>query len=217
MQSSVDDSAKKNRGTKQFFEILKDNFLHLVALNLLFIISSLPVVTIGATLAGLNHVLKNYCMGIDDHMGKDFLKGVVKNFRQSNIVTFINLLVALILYINYKFYINTASPELKYVGLSFGIAFSIIFSIMNIFIYPMLVTYKFKLKQLYKNAFIFTVIKFPHNMAVFLALITIHFIFIRLHYVLYAFLGFSLPGLVVNFYARNVFYRYIDFPYRKRG
>lgn len=59
---------------------------NLVILNLLFLICSLPVVTIGASSTALYTVTLKMAKDRENYIVKDFLYAFKKNFRQSTII-----------------------------------------------------------------------------------------------------------------------------------
>jgi type VI protein secretion system component VasK len=92
-----------------------------------------------------------------------------------------------------------------------------VFACMNIYIYPIMVTFELSLKQLYRNAFIFAVIKFLPNLLILLInalivllsfglIIPFHQIF---GFFIYILLTMSLTGLITNFYAYRRIKKYM--------
>jgi uncharacterized membrane protein YesL len=88
----------------------------------------------------------------------------------------------------------------------------ILFLMMHMYIYPMLVTFKLTVKQLYKNAFVFAIIKFFPNLGILLLciiLILASFYYTFIGVVLLVFITFSFIGLITNFYVYPSLQKYI--------
>jgi uncharacterized membrane protein YesL len=89
------------------------------------------------------------------------------------------------------------------------------------YLYPMMVSYELSLKNLYKNAFLFSIGKFIPNLGVlFICLLLVvgpmavvmftgSAIALVIVYVYYLLLGFTLPGLVMNFFINPVIDKYL--------
>ena len=86
----------------------------------------------------------------------------------------------------------------------------IIFAMMNMFIFPMLVTYKLKVRQIYKNAFIFTIVELPRTVLMFAISAGIFYLSIRFYIIPMFIIGITLPMLISVSYANWVFDKYLN-------
>jgi len=204
----ADDIPKK--GISLFFDILKNNFWQLISLNLLLIISCIPIVTIGPALAGFNNVLRNHTLNRNVWLWNDFKDGFIKNFKQSFVITLINGIVAIILINNYKIYSSYSTGFIKIAGTYITIFIGFILVLMNVYIYPLMVTYDLKIKHIYKNALIFSIIKLPQTIGMVLLSLILIAICILFAFIPLLLIGLSLVGLAINVYDRGVFEKYID-------
>lgn len=136
----------------QFFRILGTRFWSLIILNLLYILFCLPIITIGPATAGMVKVLRNWSRREHAFVWGDFWETFKNNFKQSFVVGLINLVVfPILVYDLWFFWANGA--HVFYVILI--AASAVIWLFMNYYIFTMLITFRLKLTQLYKNAFIF--------------------------------------------------------------
>ena len=142
-----------------FFE----NIWNFIKINFLFLITCIPVITIGPSLCGLTYFSK--CVTTDTHMflGSEYFEYFKKNFFKGLFASIINLiplasLGVILLNIN-------AVPHFKMLFLPV-ILVNVIVIIMSFYVYPMIITYDIPLWAIYKNAFIFTMIKLPLNILV---------------------------------------------------
>ncbi|TCW34594.1 putative membrane protein YesL [Thermohydrogenium kirishiense] len=204
----ADDIPKK--GISLFFDILKNNFWQLISLNLLLIISCIPIVTIGPALAGFNNVLRNHTLNRNVWFWNDFKDGFIKNFKQSFVITLINGIAAIILVNNYKIYSSYSTGFIKIAGTYITIFIGFILVLMNVYIYPLMVTYDLKIKHIYKNALIFSIIKLPQTIGMVLLSLILIAICILFAFIPLLLIGLSLVGLAINVYDRGVFEKYID-------
>ena len=98
----------------------------------------------------------------------------------------------------------------------------ILFLMASLYIYPMMVTYELRIRDLYKNAVLFALARFVPNLAIlFLCLLVIigptiilfltsNGIVLLFTYLLYACFGFTLPGLIINFLVNPVMDKHLN-------
>jgi uncharacterized membrane protein YesL len=179
-----------------------------LSIGVLFV--CIPVITVGPAQAGFTYILRNYARQEHSFIWSDFKEHALKNFKQSMIVSGIDLVVLVLMSISMKYYIvlNNGNILMSMASILMGLAF-ILYIMMHIYIYPMLVTFNLTIKQLYKNALIFAGIKFiPNFIILIICGLLVLFTFggivpfnpimgIPIYFVLTA----SLIGFILNFYA----------------
>ena len=82
-----DKNAPPKKGIALFFSILFREYKNLIVVNLIFILFSLPVITIGPAFAGMIHVIFKIIRDRPVFPFSDFIDGFKKNFRQSFVYT----------------------------------------------------------------------------------------------------------------------------------
>jgi len=166
----------------------------------------------GPATAGATYVLRNWARDEHAWLWSDFKDAWKQNWKESLILMLINGIAFFVFYNSFVFYNGMAQQSLFYLVLSYMIAMlSIIFIMMNMFIFPMLVTYKLNIKQILKNAFIFTMVKLPITFGVFLLAAAIFILSAMYFMSLPVFLvGLAFPLLIVNSYTNWMFDKYIN-------
>ncbi len=166
----------------------------------------------GPASAGFTYVLRNFAKEEHAWIWSDFKDATKNNFKQSLIVYLIDIVAFVIFYIAFMVYGQMSGflGALRYVIMM--ILF--IYTLMHLYIYPIMVTFDLKLKEIYRNALLFAIGKLPSNMLVFLILAAIHFgaVFLCVLYgggyaiplfgvlvILELFILLSFSGLLVNF------------------
>ena len=86
----------------RFFKTYFTHFPTMVGLNLLYLFCCLPIVTIGASTAALNYVMRNYVRGVHVDPYHDFLKKCRENFKQGTAVTVLYIIVCILLGLQYR-------------------------------------------------------------------------------------------------------------------
>ena len=70
----------------------------LMYLNLLFLLCSIPIVTIGASLTAMYSVALKMVKNEETYIGKDFFKSFRMNFKQGTIIWILFLLIGWVMY-----------------------------------------------------------------------------------------------------------------------
>lgn len=171
----------------------------------------IPVITFGPVQAGFTYILRNYSREEHSFIWWDFKENFSKNFKQGMIITGIDIVVLYVLGIALNFY--TSAPGLLSVfATSFVVLSLVIFTMMHLYIYPMLVTVNLTIKNLYKNAMIFSILKLFPNLLFLILNIAISiaaFYNIIIGIILYVVMLPSVVGLMNNFYVNPIIKKYV--------
>lgn len=182
-------------------------------ITILFFLLLIPCLLLaGPATAGITYVMRNFAR--DDHawVWTDFKDAWKQNWKESLLLMLINGIALMFFYINIVFYSGMVQQSLIYLVLQYLILMmGLIFAMMNMFIFPMLVTYKLSVKQILKNAFIFTMVKLPVTLGIFVLAAGI-FILSALYLMsLPVFVvGFAIPGFIIVSYTNYMFDKYIN-------
>ncbi|MGN0356148.1 MAG: YesL family protein, partial [Muricoprocola sp.] len=85
----------------------------LVILNLLFIISCIPIVTIGAATTALYSITLKMARNEESYIVKGYWKAFKENFKQSTIMWLVMLVAGIILYMDIKIVTSTTTSASK--------------------------------------------------------------------------------------------------------
>ncbi len=181
------------------------------------IITLIPVVTIGPVQAGFTYVLRNYSREEHSFIWGDFKENFLKNFKQGMIITIIDIFAMIVFSIAINIY-SSMNGILPIFGATFMLISVVIFFMMHLYIYPMLVTVNLSIKNIYKNALIFSVMKFIPNLLMIILNLIIAFLAFYipiLGVVIYALLLPAFVGLMNNFYVDPLIKKYVAIPSEK--
>jgi uncharacterized membrane protein YesL len=169
-------------------------------------ITTFPIVTTGPSHAGFTFLLRNYSREEHAFIWSDFKEHMKKNLKQSIIVSLINIVLFVLLIFQLYFYLNyTGLGILKNIAFGFVIVMILLLFMIIMYIYPMMVTFKLSIKQMYKNALIFSIIRFLPNL--FILIICFGFIFFSFYFqplvgfLIYFLFGFAFINFLINFYV----------------
>ena len=162
----------------------------LVYLQLLFLLTSIPVITIGAGLSALFSVSRKLHLDTISEIAPNYFKAFAANFKRSTLAWLFFLFIALMVYVDVNFYAERGT---------FGLAARILVYVIAglaylcfVYIFPMLAWLDRKLLPQMKNALI---LAFAHAGAtVIVTLIyAAAFALSKLLFPLFLFIGFSGP------------------------
>lgn len=122
-------------------------------LNLLFIVTSLPVLTLGASLTALNFTAMRIATGKCNSVSGDYFRSFRQNFRQATVIGLILALLAAVLAAWYVVVTNLAVEplvELLLLAIWYGLAFT--FVMMALFVFPYLASFAGSTREVLRNA-----------------------------------------------------------------
>jgi len=173
----------------------------------------IPLITVGPAQSGFTYILRNYAREEHAFIWSDFKEHALKNLRQSLIVCLIDFIIVVLIGFTINFYMSfDRSNTLMAFASGIVILAFIVFLMMHLYIYPIMVTFKLKLRQIYKNAFLFSLIKFIPNFLILLlcfVIIYASFYFYVIGFMLLPFITFSFIGLITNFYSYGKLKKYM--------
>lgn len=167
---------------------------------------SIPVITTGPAQAGFTYVLKNYVRQEHAFLWWDFKEHALNNFKQSLIISIIDLFVMLFIFVDIYIYVNAGTNSLLIsISVYLVILFFVIFLMMHLYIYPLLVSFELSLSNAYKNAFIFATVKFFPNLGILLlcfAVSSVTFLIVPIvGLMLFPLITLGTIGFITNFYV----------------
>ena len=160
----ISKNAPKKKTFIVFFETFFRNFWKFININLVYSVISLPIVTSGLAAAGITNVTRNIARDKHSFGLSDFFETIKKNWKQALPVGIINVLLYMILLFDIYFFYYCSEGAMATVGLAVAFSMTFIFTVMQFYIWTLMITFDFKLKQLYKNSFKFVFINMKMNL-----------------------------------------------------
>ena len=163
----ISKNAPKKHGFVVFFETFFRNFWKFIPVNIVWCLLNLPLLTNGFANVGLTHVARNTARDKHSFGLSDFFETIKKNKKQALISGIINTVVYALMIINAVFYWFYTESFLQSLGLGFVIAVFFIFTIMNYYLWTLIITFNYTLKQAYMNSFRFVFVNLKYNLLCF--------------------------------------------------
>jgi uncharacterized membrane protein YesL len=181
----------------------------------------LHLVIVGPVHAGIVYILRNYSREEHAFVWMDFKEHARNNMKQSFATSGISLLFTVLFVVNYAFYNSNlvmGSNILRVFLQTVIVILFIIWCMMQLYLYPMMITFDLKIKQLLRNCLMFAILRLPLNLLILLASFIILFvipgILLFLGYgisVLGAFLWYAFFAIGFNLFMTTFFgYRALD-------
>jgi len=198
--------------------------LFVYSFPLLMFLMVIPAITVGPAQAGLTYLLRCFSYELPTFYWSDFKDKMKENLKQGIAVSLINLVAIVLLIIDFYLYdqmTDKGSNFMLSAANGLLIVVFLLFVMMSMYIYPMMVSYELNLKNLYKNAFLFSIGRFLPNLGVLIICFLLvigpmavvmfsgNAIVLVIVYIYYLILGFSLPGLVLNFFINPAIDKYL--------
>jgi uncharacterized membrane protein YesL len=179
------------------------------------LITIVPIINIGPFRAGFEGVFRNYAREEHSFIWSDFKEHIKSNLKQSLIISFINFIIFIILAFDFIF-IRVMNFDSTLVWTIFNALYIITFVIylmMNLYIYPLMVTFELNIRNLLKNAFMFALGRFFTNLVILVivfGLVTLPFMYLQPFAAVIAsfILFYGVLGFLQSFNAHRAFKKY---------
>ncbi len=188
------------------YDSILSRFLYLVAdivvLHVLWLLCSIPLVTIGASTTALYYSAMRRIRTNEGYVTGNFFKAFKSNFRQSTIMWIIMVLVGLVLFTDLRIGMAVSGPMGKLMLISCSVLL-IPFILILLYIFPVQAKFDNTIRDNFKNAFLMSIQNF--HLSLLLIIIIGSFVFLGLFY--QPFMGLMLvcgAGLL-GYLASNIF------------
>ena len=184
---------------------------NLIMVNLIFLATSLPIITIGASLTGLSKVTMRMVQHQDPSVLKDYFGAFKKHFKESTIIWLITLLAGA--FFTVDLYVIFTQIDQKYKLLQIPV-WIFMFFVVSIFIYafPLISSYPDKVKSTIKNSILLSL----GNIPVTIMAVAIPFFLVKFAvsgdgerlvavFSIMVFFGCALLSYVINFFINRIF------------
>ena len=168
----VQKDAPPKKGIELFFDLFAREFTSLIKLNLFFILSCIPIVTIGPAIGAMTAVTMKMVQDEPSDLFYDFREAFKKNWRYSFISGALGVVVMFLLWWVMRFYMQS-DGVIYNLMISFTIVIVVLIGISCIYVYPMIVKVELPLKTILKNAFLLGIAYIKYSFPTFLLCVAI--------------------------------------------
>lgn len=180
---------------------------NLIFVNFCFVITCIPIITIGASLTAMNRITIKILLGENPPVFSEYFRSFKNNFKQSTVIWLI--LAAITGFFVWEIYlINTALPP-EYTWTQYPIYFLLlaVFSCMA-YAFPIIAWFDENNKQVIKNSLLLSLANIPST--IFFAIITlalglVTYVYPVLVLSLMCFMGFALVAFMESIFLKRIF------------
>ena len=159
----IDENTPQRKGLFLCLELIFRKLGKLIILNAAFVISCIPLITVGPASAALTQVINDYLDGEQSLDISSYFSAFKKHFKQGLAIGIINLLFAFGFLYNLIYFGFTDGLLSSYLTWLFG-ALTILLYMVQVFVYNLMAKMHGSVLELYTNAFIITLAKLPMNL-----------------------------------------------------
>lgn len=175
----VSKNKMQKRSFVEFWEVCGRKFWSLLELGLLYWLFVLPVVTFGLANCGATFITRNFVREKPVFLASDYFKKSVCNWKQAVPVGIIQILLTGLMIYSAMFYYWSKS-DFSIVLMGLVLALLLLFTVMHFYIYVMMVTFRYKFRQLYKNALYLSFLGWKSNLIILGTLLAVYTIALSL-------------------------------------
>ena len=183
----------------------------LIILNVLFILCSAPVVTLGASLTALHRVTQNMLFEQEEPLLKAFFRAFRQNFKQSTLAWLVELVVIVSLVCDVLLvmaYFNGGLAKTMYILVA---VLAILVAGVYAYLMPLIARYENGMRQQVNNAVVLAIIKLPKTLLlVFLNLLPVILVLISVPVfvqtlIFWVVIGFAFVSFIESSILKPVF------------
>lgn len=207
----VDKDAPTKEGLELFLDIFAREFTSLIKLNIYFLLSCIPIITIGPAIGALTSVTMRMVQDKPSDIFYDFREAFKRNWKYSFISWIIAAIFMSAIWFSIKFCMESDGIIYNFM-ISFIIVIAVLFGILFIYVYPMIVKIELPLKVIFRNSFLLGIVNIKYSLITFLlniGLIEISIIFMPFTLPVMLLFTFSITSFINSFCAWNGLEKYI--------
>jgi len=190
----------------KFLSLLCD----LIMLNILFIVTSIPIITIGCSISSLYNITLKIIRKENPYIIKSYFKAFKDNFKQSTIIWIPSAILLTFFLAEIQIIYTVIDPV--YTNLQIPVLL-MIFAVVSVLIYafPMLSLYKNSTKQILKNSVLLSIGNVPTTIFI----VVIYFGLFKLagissevlvkEFSIFLFCGFAILAYFISLYLDRIF------------
>lgn len=187
-----------------------------ILLNLLFLLCSLPVFTLGAAYTAMYYVTLKMVKDEDCYTIKSFFKSFKQNFKQATAIWLILLIIGTILYYDIKIISGNVVgvvplPEtVTKVLFILMMSVSLIYTFTSVYVFPVLSRFDNSVKNTLKNALLMSIRHFPSTIVIILVtFLPLIFMYLVPRALILIFVIFGLSAYINSYLFVKIFSKYM--------
>lgn len=183
-------------------------------LNIVFLITCIPIVTIGAAWTSLSYVTLKMSRDEESYILKSYFKAFRQNFRQATAIWGIAIVAMFIFYMDFHIIRNMSQSMAQILFILLSVV-AIFFALTLLYVFPVLAKFDNSILNTIKNAFLIAIGNLPRTLlmvAVIIGSVVLTFLSqqtIAVGLLVWIMVGFALIAFINAHFLVKVFDRYI--------
>lgn len=189
----------------KFFQFM-GRVADLMILNILFIVCSIPVFTIGASTTALFYVTLKMAKNEEAYIVRPFFKSFKQNFRQATGIWLIVLFSFILLFSD--FYIISQMSGTVAMVVRYGLIFvALVFSFIYLYVFPVLAKFDNTIKNTIKNSLLMAIRHLPRTIAMLaISIVPMLLTLLVSEFMVYGSLAWVLVGFASTAFVNSLFF-----------
>lgn len=183
----------------------------IIILNILFIVCSLPVITVGASATALYSVTLKMVKNEESYIFSSFFRAFKNNFKHSTISWLILLGAGIIVWMDYRI-LSISGGSLSRIFSAVLIPVCVFLVLIALYIFPFIARFENTIRNSWKNAFLISIVQLPYTvlLLLILALAVAFTLFVNFQITGFVWfvMGFSGLAYLNSFLLRRAFRRF---------
>lgn len=196
-----------------FFQVLS-RIADLMILNIIFLITCIPIVTIGAAWTALYYVTLKMIRNEESYIVRSYFKSFKENFKQSTIMWLIALVLLVLLFFDYRI-VNVMDGTIRQAMLIGLTVVALFLAMILTYLFPLQSKFYNTIKNTTKNALLMSILHLPQT--VIMLVITVAAVLITFFnnwtisygLLFWILLGFATIALANSWFLVRIFDKYI--------
>lgn len=199
----------------KFFETL-EKISNIVILNFLYILFSIPIITIGASTTATYFVAMKIVQNEEGYIFRTFIKSFKENFKISTIVWIMIMLVGGVLILDFHISNAISNSSISNIFKLILTMVSIIIIFNITYVFPIICKFDNSIKNTIINAILISIQNLPYTIIMSLLnlipIISILFFSNYLGYIafFYIIIGYAVVSCINSFFLNNILNKYIN-------
>ena len=212
----VPDNEPEKKGFALFWDVFRQQFWELIKLNLTFLLSCVPIITIPAAIKAMSHIAFSMFQNKHHYLWEDYWASFKDNFIRSTVIGLIWILMLAVTWFGLQFYLSLLNADWNaylsaaLAGLSILIFMLVTF--MGYYIFPMDAKMELKVSQVFRNALLLSILRLPWNILTLVVIALICFLllmFFPFTIIIVPFFSFSFISFIATFCAYTGLKKYV--------
>ena len=202
----IEPDAPKKRPFFLFLELFFRKLFTIMQMNVVYLICCIPIFTIGPATAGMTHIFREISEERPIFIWNDFRKAMKTHFKQGFLVWLINMVLWSFLLLD-AFILYSQPSVITMILLGLLGIIVIVFSMMQLYLYPLLITGRYTVLDIYKNAFLLALSKIYQTLGILVIIALVSWGLYSVPFLslfLLAFFYFATVNFISVFYADRI-------------